>query len=98
MLIPDEFLAVVGAEFDNHDVWIPLLGVAPLRLSHKRQVAAVEHSAGAVAAVHHGVAAAQPLLQLCGIAVHVAHVDAVAVGDAIADTRHTQCSSKFIIR
>ena len=59
-------------------------------------VADAHHAAGTHTVVLHHIAAAQQLLQLSRIAFLLLHVDARAVGDAIADASHTDGSTRML--
>ena len=87
-MLPVVRLRVVGAQFDDDDVGLEGQRIFPSRFVHIGEVTLLEHGAGTYSEVLHPVAVAQFLLQQGGIAVLWGHVDAVAVGNAVADASH----------
>ena len=96
LLVPLIVFRVVGAQFDEHDVRLEGLGVAPCLLLHVGMVAGAHHAAGTHTKVLHHEIAAQQLLQLGRIALRLLHVNARAMGDAVADAGHALGTTRML--
>ena len=87
-MLPVLRLRVVGTQFDNHHISLERHGIAPCLFVPDRLVALLQERAGTASVVLHHIVAAQQLLQLSGPSLCIAHIDAVAIGDTVADTSH----------
>ena len=81
-------LGIIGPELDHHHVRIEREGILPGQLLHIRTVSRIHQRPGADPVVAHIILVPEHPLHQRGIAVRRAHIDAVAVGDAVADASH----------
>ena len=82
-------LRVVGAQFDEHDVWRKRQRLLILSRLGVRSIALAEQGSTRHTKIAHLVVCSQIVLQLCRIAVLLPVGNAGAIGDAVAHTGHT---------